>query len=84
MSKVIMLTKDNCPFCEIAKRFIESCLDEEQVSRLANVHRETNLVSYEYLHKKHNIATVPSFIKENGEVLSDSKPLAITEFLEKE
>lgn len=84
MSKVIMLTKDNCPFCEIAKRFIESCLDEDQVSRLEYVHRETNLARYEYLYKKHNIATVPSFIKENGEVLSDSKPSAITEFLEEE
>lgn len=84
MSKVIMLTKDSCPFCEIAKRFIESELDEDQVARLEFVHRETNLARYEYLYKKHKIATVPSFIKENGEVLSDSKPLAITEFLEEE
>lgn len=84
MSKVIMLTKDSCPFCEIAKRFIESELDEDQVARLEFVHRETNLARYEYLYKKHNIATVPSFIKDNGEVLSDSKPLAITEFLEEE
>lgn len=84
MSKVIMLTKDSCPFCDIAKRFIENGLDEDQVERLEFVHRETNLARYEYLYKKHNIATVPSFIKESGEVLSDSKPLAITEFLEEE
>lgn len=79
-----MLTKDNCPFCAIAKRFIDNGLDEDVVERLEYVHRETNLARYEYLYKKHNIATVPSFIKENGDVLSDSKPLAITEFLEEE
>ncbi len=81
MDKVILLSKDNCPKCVSLKKFLDLALKNKYENIIEIVHREENLTKFNELVSKYNIMATPVLIF-NDEVLFDTVPLKVTEFLE--
>ena len=68
MSKVIMLTKDDCPKCKVAKQYISLGLDEELAEQIEIIKLEDDSEKYSELVEKYKVLGLPAFIK--NEVVS--------------
>ncbi len=82
MSKVTMITKDNCPQCNKLKMFLQFALNNKYKDDIHVVNKETNVDEYERLTSEHSILTVPVLIAD-GEVLSKTEPTPVVDFLER-
>lgn len=82
MSKVIMLTQDNCPKCVGLKGFLEMGLKNKYENDIEVVKKENDPKRFMDLALSNGIMATPALIAD-GEVLVDTTPSKVTPFLEK-
>lgn len=82
MSKIIMLTQDNCPKCVALKGFLEMGLRNKYENEIEIVKREEQPKRFMDLALNHGIMATPALIA-NEDVLLDTSPSKVGPFLEK-
>ncbi|MFT8318481.1 MAG: glutaredoxin domain-containing protein [Sporolactobacillus sp.] len=80
--KVLMITKQVCPYCDRAKAVLNGALDGRYNDQIERFVREDDEKRFNELQEKYQFMTVPTFIdRQTGKVLSDSKEETITQFM---
>lgn len=80
--RILMITKQVCPYCERAKRILNEGLDGKYNKDIEMFVREDDEKRFSDLKEKYQFLTVPTFIdKKTGKLLSDSHEETITSFL---
>lgn len=82
MSKIKMLTQENCVNCVSLKQFLTLGLNNKYKDNIDVIKREENESQFKKLTEKFNIATSPALIYKE-EVLIDCNPSNVMNFLEK-
>ncbi|QIK69701.1 glutaredoxin [Erysipelothrix sp. HDW6C] len=82
MSKVKMLTQDNCPKCVALKSFLEMGLRNKYAEDIEIVKREDNPKAFMELVEKHDLMATPVLIA-GDDVLLDTTPSKVSVFLER-
>lgn len=82
MSKIIMLTQNNCAKCVALKSFLELGLKNKYNDDIEIVKKEDNPKYFMDLALSHDIMATPALIAE-GEVLLDTTPSKVIPFLTK-
>lgn len=77
-----MLTKNNCPKCVGLKNYLEFGLRNKYQDNIEILKLEDNEELFMEYAKKFDILATPALIA-NDSVLTDSSPLKVNEFLEK-
>ncbi|CAM3202228.1 glutaredoxin family protein [Sporolactobacillus spathodeae] len=80
--KVLMITKQFCPYCVRAKAVLDHALDGKYNDQIETVVREKDEARFNVLKDKYQFLTVPTFVDlSTGKTLSDSKEETITPFM---
>ncbi|WP_166082919.1 thioredoxin family protein [Erysipelothrix anatis] len=82
MSKIKMLTQDNCAKCVTLKQFLELGLRNKYAADIEIVKKENNPEAFMKLALDNDIMATPALIAD-GDVLLDVAPSKVTAFLEK-
>lgn len=82
MSKVKMLTQDNCPKCVALKSFLEMGLRNKYAEDIEIVKREDNPKAFMELVEKYDLMATPVLIA-GDDVLLDTTPSKVSVFLER-
>lgn len=82
MSKIIMLTQDNCPKCVGLKSFLELGLKNKYSDSIEIVKKEDNPKRFMDIALENGIMATPALIAKD-EVLVDTTPSKVMPFLEK-
>ncbi|QIK57138.1 glutaredoxin [Erysipelothrix sp. HDW6A] len=80
MTKIKMLTQDNCPKCIALKSFLELGLRNKYQDDIEVVKREEQADAFMDLVQKHKIMATPVLIAGDA-VLADTSPSKVAEFL---
>ncbi len=80
MTKIKMLTQDNCPKCIALKSFLELGLRNKYQDDIEVVKREEQTDAFMDLVQKHKIMATPVLIAGDA-VLADTSPSKVAEFL---
>ena len=80
MTKIKMLTQDNCPKCIALKSFLELELRNKYQDDIEVVKREEQTDAFMDLVQKHKIMATPVLIAGDA-VLADTSPSKVAEFL---
>lgn len=81
MSKVIMLTQNNCPKCVALKSFLELGLRNKYENHIEVIRREDNPSLFMDYVSKYDIMSTPALIS-GEDVLVDTQPSKVSTFLE--
>lgn len=82
MSKILMLTQDNCPKCVGLKSFLELGLKNKYSDAIEIVKKEDNPKRFMDLALEKGIMATPALIADE-DVLLDTTPSKVIPFLEK-
>lgn len=82
MTKVKMLTQENCTNCVALKQFLEFGLNNKYKDNIEIIKREENPEKFNELVNKFDIYTSPALIF-NNDVLTDCSPSNVMNFFEK-
>lgn len=77
---VKMLTQDNCPKCMALEQFLEKGLRNKYKNDIQIIHRSENEDLFMQEVQEHGIMATPALIA-NGDVLVDTTPSKVSEFL---
>ena len=80
--KIKMLTQDNCPKCIILEQFLEKGLRNKYKDDIQIIHRSVNEELFMQEVEEHGIMATPALIAD-GDVLVDTSPSKVSEFLKK-
>lgn len=80
MTKIKMLTQDNCPKCIALKSFLELGLRNKYQDDIEVIKREDQTEVFMDLVQKHGIMATPVLIAGN-EVLADTSPSKVADFI---
>ncbi|MFT8361966.1 MAG: glutaredoxin [Sporolactobacillus sp.] len=82
-AKVLMITKQFCPYCTRAKAVLDHALEGKYNAQIETVVREQDEKRFDALKEKYQFLTVPTFVDvASGKTLSDSQEETITEFMQ--
>lgn len=80
--RILMITKEVCPYCERAKRILNDGLEGKYNDQIEMFVREEDEKRFADLKEKYQFMTVPTFIdRKTKKTLSDSHEETITAFL---
>ncbi|CAH2761379.1 glutaredoxin [Erysipelothrix amsterdamensis] len=82
MTKIMMLTQDNCPKCMALKNFLELGLRNKYAEHIEVVKREDDPERFKSIALEHGVMATPVLIA-GGEVLVDTNPSKVNAFFEK-
>ncbi len=82
MSKLYMLTKQDCPNCNRLKLYLKTVLKDKYINDITIVDKEEHYDLFVKMVKTHMVLALPVLIKDN-EILIDMNPIKVKEFLEK-
>ncbi len=80
MSKIKLLTQDNCPKCVQLQQFLEYGLRNQYVDNIEVIKKEEKKKEFFQLVKEHGLMSTPVLIYED-QVLVNMKPSSVSEFL---
>ncbi|RYL99217.1 glutaredoxin [Sporolactobacillus sp. THM7-7] len=82
--KVILVTKEGCPYCQRAKEILNQSLSDRYNDRIDFVEQHADADQFSQLQDQYHFQTVPTFIdRKTGDTLSASEEGVITQFLQK-
>ncbi|MFT8873103.1 MAG: glutaredoxin domain-containing protein [Sporolactobacillus sp.] len=80
--KVLMITKQVCPYCSRAKAVLNGALEGKYNDQIEFFVREDDETRFEALRDHYQFMTVPTFVDlSSGKILSDSQEATISAFL---
>ncbi|MDE8256258.1 glutaredoxin family protein [Erysipelothrix rhusiopathiae] len=82
MTKIMMLTQDNCPKCMALKNYLELGLRNKYAEHIEVVKREDDPERFKSIALEYGIMATPVLIG-GGEVLVDTNPSKVNAFFEK-
>ena len=80
--KIKMLTQDKCPKCIVLEQFLEKGLRNKYKDEIEIIYRSVSEDLFMQEVQEHGIMATPALIA-NGQVLRDTSPSKVSEFLKK-
>lgn len=80
MNQAILLTKDQCPFCDQLKKFLLLALNNRYANVITIVHQQTEPDLFQQYIEKYQITETPTMIA-NDETLKGFAPQKTVDFL---